>query len=253
MVRCIRWQINPVDRGAAQPRRQPGRQAGPGPSPVRRRFRFGGRAAALPAGTGAARPARPRRKPKHAAGGGPKAAAGRRLTAAEAEVAERLQKVMARAGVASRRHSEALIQAGRVTVNGRVVTELGTKVVPGRDVIEVDGRPLGQAGDEGLRAAEQAEGLRDDPLRPAGAAEGDRPAGRRGGRAGLPGRAARLRHRGAPAPHQRRRPGPWPDAPVPHGEEDLHRQGARGARPGARSGPCGRASSWTTARRRRPT
>ncbi len=83
------------------------------------------------------------RKSKHEAGGGRKAAGGRRLTAAEAEVAERLQKVMARAGVASRRHCEALIQAGRVTVNGQVVTQLGTKVVPGKDVIEVDGRPLG--------------------------------------------------------------------------------------------------------------
>jgi pseudouridine synthase len=52
---------------------------------------------------------------------------------------------MAQAGLASRRHSEELIQAGRVTVNGRVVTELGTKVVPNRDIVEVDGRPLGKA------------------------------------------------------------------------------------------------------------
>jgi 23S rRNA pseudouridine2605 synthase len=75
-----------------------------------------------------------------------KAASGpRRLNDAEALVAERLQKVMARAGLASRRHSEELIQAGRVTVNGKVVTQLGTKVVPGRDLIEVDGRPLGKA------------------------------------------------------------------------------------------------------------
>lgn len=66
------------------------------------------------------------------------------LTEAEAEVAERLQKVMARAGVASRRYSEELIRAGRVTVNGKVVTELGTKVIPGRDRIEVDGRPIGR-------------------------------------------------------------------------------------------------------------
>lgn len=87
---------------------------------------------------------RGRRRAKPATGRGPKVDQGPRLTAAEAEVAERLQKVMARAGVASRRHSEALIQAGRVTVNGRVVTELGTKVVPGRDIIEVDGRPLGR-------------------------------------------------------------------------------------------------------------
>jgi 23S rRNA pseudouridine2605 synthase len=71
-------------------------------------------------------------------------ARGQKLNEAEQLVAQRLQKVMAQAGVASRRHSEELIQAGRVTVNGRVVTELGTKVIPGRDIIEVDGRPLGR-------------------------------------------------------------------------------------------------------------
>ena len=67
-----------------------------------------------------------------------------KLTDAEATVAQRLHKVMAQAGVASRRHSEELIQAGRVTVNGQKVTELGMKVVPGRDLVEVDGRPLGK-------------------------------------------------------------------------------------------------------------
>ena len=55
---------------------------------------------------------------------------------------ERLQKVMAHAGVASRRKSEEMIQQGRVTVNGRVVTELGTKVDPGRDDVRVDGRRI---------------------------------------------------------------------------------------------------------------
>lgn len=55
---------------------------------------------------------------------------------------ERLQKVLAHAGVASRRASEKLIEQGRVSVNGRVVTELGTKVSPARDEIRVDGRPL---------------------------------------------------------------------------------------------------------------
>ena len=53
---------------------------------------------------------------------------------------ERLQKVLARAGIASRRASEGLIEAGRVRVNGRVVTELGTKVDPHKDRVEVDGR-----------------------------------------------------------------------------------------------------------------
>ncbi len=51
----------------------------------------------------------------------------------------RLQRALARAGVASRRHAEALIAAGRVRVNG-VVATLGTRVVPGRDEITIDGR-----------------------------------------------------------------------------------------------------------------
>lgn len=53
---------------------------------------------------------------------------------------ERLQKVLARAGVASRRRAEELIEAGRVRVNGKVVRELGTKVDPFKDRIEVDGK-----------------------------------------------------------------------------------------------------------------
>ena len=49
---------------------------------------------------------------------------------------ERLQKVIARLGIASRRHAEELISEGLVKVNGRVVTALGTKVSP-QDKIEV--------------------------------------------------------------------------------------------------------------------
>ena len=55
---------------------------------------------------------------------------------------ERLQKVMAHAGVASRRSSEVLIQQGRVTVNGKMITELGKKVDPQSDVIRVDGERI---------------------------------------------------------------------------------------------------------------
>lgn len=51
---------------------------------------------------------------------------------------ERLQKIIAQAGVASRRDAEELIKAGRVTVNGKIVTELGTKVDPKRDRVAVD-------------------------------------------------------------------------------------------------------------------
>ncbi len=56
--------------------------------------------------------------------------------------AERLQKIIAAAGVASRRQAEKLIVAGRVKVNGAVVSELGAKADPGRDRIEVDGQLL---------------------------------------------------------------------------------------------------------------
>ena len=54
----------------------------------------------------------------------------------------RLQKFLARAGAASRRGSENLMTAGRVTVNGQVVTELGSKVDPLVDQVAVDGVPV---------------------------------------------------------------------------------------------------------------
>lgn len=55
---------------------------------------------------------------------------------------ERLQKIIARAGVASRRHAEKLISDGQVAVNGKIVTELGTKADAERDHIRVSGRLL---------------------------------------------------------------------------------------------------------------
>ena len=56
--------------------------------------------------------------------------------------AERLQKVLARAGVASRRAAEELILAGRVKVDGRVVRELGTRIDPLRARVDLDGKRL---------------------------------------------------------------------------------------------------------------
>ena len=53
---------------------------------------------------------------------------------------ERLQKLIAAAGVASRRHAEQLITAGRVTVNGEVIKELGTKADPEKDYVKVNGK-----------------------------------------------------------------------------------------------------------------
>ncbi|MGO9393844.1 MAG: pseudouridine synthase [Desulfobaccales bacterium] len=58
---------------------------------------------------------------------------------------ERLQKFLSRAGVASRRAAEDFIRAGRVRVNGRVVTEMGTKVDPAREVVLLDDRPVAAA------------------------------------------------------------------------------------------------------------
>jgi 23S rRNA pseudouridine2605 synthase len=56
--------------------------------------------------------------------------------------AERLQKILSHAGVASRRHAEQIILEGRVTVNGAVITELGSKADLESDHIKVDGRLL---------------------------------------------------------------------------------------------------------------
>src|ERR1700733_7738544 len=53
---------------------------------------------------------------------------------------ERLQKIIARAGIASRRHAEELISSGQVRVNGEVVTELGAKADPETDRVEVAGK-----------------------------------------------------------------------------------------------------------------
>lgn len=64
-----------------------------------------------------------------------------RLDAADHPRTMRLQRFLARAGVASRRGSEDLMTAGRVTVNGQVVTELGSKVDPAVDRVAVDGVP----------------------------------------------------------------------------------------------------------------
>lgn len=62
--------------------------------------------------------------------------------ARSATLGVRLQKVIAQAGVASRRKAEDLITQGRVLVNGRQVTTLGTQVDPAQDVVVVDGRQL---------------------------------------------------------------------------------------------------------------
>lgn len=62
--------------------------------------------------------------------------------AGQAATSERLQKIIAQAGIASRRAAEEMIATGRVRVNGKVVTEMGVQANPSEDKIEVDGRPL---------------------------------------------------------------------------------------------------------------
>jgi pseudouridine synthase len=54
----------------------------------------------------------------------------------------RLQKYLSIAGICSRRHGEELILAGKVWVNGKIVTELGTRVDPSTDTVEIDGKPV---------------------------------------------------------------------------------------------------------------
>jgi len=61
------------------------------------------------------------------------------MSAESASEGVRLQKVLANAGVASRRVAEQLIVEGRVRVNGAVVTELGTRIDPAKDLVDVDG------------------------------------------------------------------------------------------------------------------
>ena len=58
-----------------------------------------------------------------------------------AHMAERLQKIISQAGIASRRHAEKMIVDGRVAVNGKVTKELGMKVEPS-DHVSIDGKPL---------------------------------------------------------------------------------------------------------------
>ena len=56
---------------------------------------------------------------------------------------ERVQKIISAAGIASRRHAEKLITAGRVSINNVVVTELGVKADAQKDVIRIDGTTIG--------------------------------------------------------------------------------------------------------------
>ena len=80
----------------------------------------------------------------------------------------RLQKIIAVAGVASRRAAETLMREGRVTVNGAVVSTLGTRANPETDDIRVDGRRVGLGGKRRYLLLNKPRGVvttRDDPQR----------------------------------------------------------------------------------------
>ena len=138
---------------------------------------------------------------------------------------ERLQKVVARAGVASRRAAEDLILKGRVRVNGAIVTTLGTKVDPRADKVEVDGKRL---------VAESAVYFVLHKPRGVVSTVSD-PEGRKTVRSSgpgdlgacFPGRAARLSHERRAPPHQRRRILRRSDPPQARRPEDVRGQGAR--------------------------
>src|SRR6266403_1823856 len=65
-----------------------------------------------------------------------------RMSVLPSPMQERLQKIIARAGIASRRHAEQLIVSGQVRVNGHVITELGSKADPAADRIEAAGKVI---------------------------------------------------------------------------------------------------------------
>ena len=118
--------------------------------------RPGGRRRPRPAARQAGRPSpRPTESPPHPAG-------------------ERLQKVLAAAGAGSRRQCEELITSGRVEVDRRVVTQLGTRVDPASQEIRVDGETL-TAARAGLLCRQQAQRRGLDESGPGGPAAGDRP------------------------------------------------------------------------------
>ena len=75
----------------------------------------------------------------------PKTCQNRRTPPITEDAEVRIQKFLSRAGVASRREAERLVLQGRVRVNGEVLTTLGSKVRPGVDRVELDGKLVGEA------------------------------------------------------------------------------------------------------------
>ncbi len=167
---------------------------------------------------------------------------------------ERLQKVLAAAGIGSRRHCEILIEAGRVTVAGEVAI-LGRRVDAEHDEIALDGVVISVAPGHVHYLLNKPPGVVTTAADPQGRPDGGRPGPQRP--AGAPGRSTRPRDRGSVAADQRRWSHPPVDPPVvrcregvpgrgrgspgPSGAAPAPRRGrARGRddRPGAGLAPC---------------
>ena len=138
-----------------------------------------------------------------------------------------------------------MILEGRVTVNGEVVRELGTKADPAKDAIKVDGRRIKTDVHASLHRALQAERLRHHAQRSGRPAHGDGSDWR--GRLHLPGRPAGLRLRGPAADDDRRRSGRAPHASAPRS-----RQGLRSDRDGRAGSGGAREAPQRRLHRRRP-
>ena len=124
----------------------------------------------------------------------------------------RLNKILAQAGLSSRRGAERLVLEGRVAINGVVTRELSTLADPDADVIALDGRVLPARRGQALPAASQARRRRDHRARSAGPLRRHRSAPGRSARARLPGGPPRCGRRGPAAAHQRRGPHASPAA-----------------------------------------
>ena len=149
----------------------------------------------------------------------------------------RLAKYLATAGVASRRASEEIIRAGRVTLDGETVTDPARDVAAG-DAVAVDGRPVTSVRRTGRLRAQQAGRRRVD--RPRSAGPPDRGDAGPADRAAVPGGAAGHRHHRADPAHQ-----PGGSRPPAHpsalrGREDLPRGGRRAGARGTRAADAAR-------------
>ena len=152
---------------------------------------------------------------------------------------ERLQKIIAAAGIASRRKAEELISSGHVQVNGTVVTELGSKADPEtRPRARQRQASAGRAAAH-LSSAQQAQGICHHHERSGKAADGDGPDSRREGPR-LSRRTAGLRQRRTAAADQRWRSCAPPDESGVACGQDLCRESCGHARRKKRSPNCAR-------------